>query len=133
MENEAYFMDLLKILVPAIAVLAVAVLILKQVAGKRQPNQGQTLPLQLQAYERLVLLVERITPSSLLLRNHRTGISDKELNAQLIAEIREEFEHNITQQLYVAEISWQKIRSLKDRTVSCINPIGREPCKETMV
>src|SRR3546814_15798095 len=82
MENEAYFMDLLKILVPAIAVLAVAVLILKQVAGKRQPNQGQTLPLQLQAYERLVLLVERITPSSLLLRNHRTGISATELNAR---------------------------------------------------
>src|SRR3546814_19113066 len=97
MENEAYFMDLLKILVPAIAVLAVAVLILKQVAGKRQPNQGQTLPLQLQAYERLVLLVERITPSSLLLRNHRTGISATELNAQLIAAIRAELEHNIPQ------------------------------------
>src|SRR3546814_793090 len=125
MENEVYFMDLLKILVPAIAVLAVAVLSLKQVAGKRQPNQEQTLPLQLQAYERLVLLVERITPSSLLLRNHRTGISATELNAQLIAEIRAEFEHNITQQLYVSEISWQRIRSLKDRTVSMINDVVR--------
>lgn len=126
MENNTYIMDLIRMLLPAVVVLVAAVLVLKSVtAGNKRQLVRHTLPLRLQAYERLALLVERITPSSLLVRNHQPGITAKELNAILVTEIRAEFEHNITQQLYVSENSWQMIRSLKDRTVSMINDIAR--------
>lgn len=127
MENNTYIMELVKVLLPALVVLAAAVLVLKSVAaGSKRQLVQHTLPLRLQAYERLALLVERITPSSLLVRNHQPGITAKELNVILITEIRAEFEHNITQQLYVSENSWQLISSLKDRTVSMINDVARQ-------
>lgn len=125
MENTDYILDLMKIILPALLVLAAAALVWKKAASGSPKEQGQTLPLRLQAYERLVLLVERISPSSLLVRNHQPGMSARELNAILIAEIRAEFEHNITQQLYVSERSWQMTRSLKDKTISMINGIAR--------
>ena len=123
MENNDYIFDLLKIILPALLVLAAAVLVLKKTAPGSRKETEHMLSLRLQAYEMLVLLIERISPSSLLVRNHRPGISAAELNALLIAEIRAEFEHNITQQLYVSERSWQMTRSLKDRTISMINGI----------
>lgn len=125
MENNAYIFDLLKMLLPALLVLLTTWLVLKRPAAGDHPRMQQTLPLRLQAYERLVMLVERITPSSLLVRNHRPGITAMELNAVLIAEVRAEFEHNISQQLYVSERSWQMIRALKDETVAIINGMAQ--------
>ncbi|HYH55896.1 MAG TPA: hypothetical protein VD772_04750, partial [Anseongella sp.] len=123
MEENVY--ELLKMLLPALMVLLAVWLIPRKTAGSDQRRLEQTLPLRLQAYERLVLLVERITPSSLLVRKHQPGISAKELNAALIAEVRAEFEHNLAQQLYVSERSWQMVRSLKDETIAMVNGIAQ--------
>lgn len=111
-------------IVPALLVLITTLLVLRKsrAAGTGQP--GELLSLQLRACERLVLLVERISPSNLLLRNHEPGLSPAEFNARLIADVRAEFDHNITQQLYVSERSWQMVRSLKDKTISMINGIA---------
>ena len=80
-----------------------------------------TLPLRLQAYERLILFLERINPSNLLLRSHVAGISAAEMQHLLIAEIRSEFQHNITQQLYVSIPAWNVITRLKEDTITLIN------------
>lgn len=125
MENSAYIFDLLKIVLPALLVVLTAWMVLRKFAGNSHRESGQTILLRLQAYERLVVLVERITPSSLLVRNHQPGITAKELNAVLIAGVRAEFDHNIAQQLYVSERSWQMIRSLKDETVAMINGMAQ--------
>ena len=81
------------------------------------------LPLRLQAHERLIIFVERINPPSLLLRLHQQGVGIKELQNLVLNEIRSEYQHNITQQLYVSEINWNVIRKLKDDTIAMVNNV----------
>ncbi|MDO9511713.1 MAG: hypothetical protein Q7J34_08135 [Bacteroidales bacterium] len=80
-----------------------------------------TLPLQLQAYERCILLLERINPSSLILRVSQKGMSAFQLQTAMISAIREEFEHNLSQQLYVDVESWENIRKVKEELIRLVN------------
>ncbi len=80
-----------------------------------------TLPLQLNAYERVILYLERLNPASLLIRNYEPGMRSRDLHEKSIQEIRGEFEHNITQQIYISEQSWDIIKKVKDETVMLIN------------
>src|SRR6476646_10275760 len=64
------------------------------------------LPLRLQAYERLILFVERINPTNLLVRLHISGMSAKEMQNLILIEVRAEYQHNISQQLYITNDSW---------------------------
>lgn len=77
--------------------------------------------LRLQAHERLILFVERINPPNLLLRLHQPNISIAELQSLAISEIKTEYQHNITQQLYVSATNWKVLRKLKDDTITMIN------------
>jgi hypothetical protein len=89
-----------------------------------QKDQSATfLPLRLQAYERLIIFVERINPANLLLRLHQSGIETSALQALVINEIKTEFQHNITQQLYIDSVSWNVIRKLKDDTLAMVNNV----------
>jgi hypothetical protein len=83
------------------------------------------LPLRLQAYERLILFAERINPANLLVRLHQQGTDAEEFEQRLINEIRAEYEHNITQQLYVSDVAWSVTRQLKDNTVALIRNAGK--------
>lgn len=76
--------------------------------------------LRLQAYERLVLLIERIRPSALLVRVQQPAASAKVLQELLLHEIRNEFEHNISQQLYVSDQSWNILKQLREDTITLI-------------
>ncbi|MDR1416404.1 MAG: hypothetical protein LBJ57_03155 [Prevotellaceae bacterium] len=80
-----------------------------------------TLPLRLQAHERLLVLLERISPESLVLRLHRPTATNAELHGELIAAVRSEFEHNLSQQMYVSPELWSVISVTKNSTISCIN------------
>ncbi len=80
-----------------------------------------TLPLQLQAYERLVLLVERLTPQSLINRVYQTGMSATDMHVALIQTIKAEFDHNITQQIYVSSGAWDAVKTVKENTIALIN------------
>ncbi len=82
------------------------------------------LPLRLQAYERMVLFAERINPSAMLLRFPVLGITASELQLALIAEIRNEFQHNITQQIYVSNVTWSVVKQLKEDTLVLINNVS---------
>ena len=79
------------------------------------------LQLRLQAHERMIVFVDRINPSNLLLRLHQKGIEAGALQAMSITEIKTEFQHNITQQLYIDAVTWNVLRKLKDDTIAMIN------------
>ena len=89
--------------------------------NSNKESKATLLPLRLQAHERLIVFIERINPSNLLLRLHQPGISLVALQNIVLNEIKNEYQHNITQQLYVNFTSWQIVRKLKDDTIAMIN------------
>lgn len=91
----------------------------------KKGSQAAILPLRLQAYERIILLMERINPVNLLLRTNAPGLSLVEYQQILTAEIRNEYQHNITQQLYVNQSSWALVTKLKEDTIALINNAGK--------
>ncbi|WP_316739598.1 hypothetical protein [Pedobacter aquatilis] len=84
-------------------------------------SRAQLLPLRLQAHERLIIFIDRINPANLLVRLHQQGIDIATLQAGVLNEIRSEYQHNITQQLYVNTTTWNVVRKLKDDTLGMIN------------
>ncbi|MCX6305338.1 MAG: hypothetical protein NT040_10240 [Bacteroidetes bacterium] len=89
-------------------------------AGVNQ-DHATILPLRLQAYERFVLFLERIQPSNLVLRLNSADLTALQLQSLLVRTIREEFEYNLSQQLYVSENSWELIKNAKEETIAMIN------------
>lgn len=83
-----------------------------------------TQPLQLQAYERLMLLVDRIALPNLISRTSAAGLTSRDMQAVLTTTIRQEFEYNVTQQIYVSHESWEAVRNLKDQNILIINQIA---------
>lgn len=88
---------------------------------KALATQKQMLPIRLQAYERLILFLERIHPASLVMRVMPEATSAKQFQALLLQTIREEFEHNLVQQLYVSETAWSLIKAAREEMVQTIN------------
>jgi len=85
-----------------------------------------TLPLRLQAYERMCLFLERITPNNLLLRLVPSAMSALELQQILLHEIREEYNHNVAQQLYISVNAWEQVTNAMNETVAVINQASTE-------
>jgi hypothetical protein len=85
-----------------------------------------TLPLRLQAYERMCLFLERITPNNLLLRLVPSAMSALELQQILLFDIREEYNHNVAQQLYISSNAWEQITNAMNETVAVINQAATE-------
>ena len=79
------------------------------------------ITLKLQACERLILLLERINPSNLILRVHSTEMTAAQLQAALIRSVREEYDYNLSQQLYITSKTWELIRNAKEETIHLIN------------
>jgi hypothetical protein len=127
--------EVLKFVLPAIVLYFTVKLIvqayLKNEEQKRSavisPQASQvTLPLRLQAYERLVLFLERITPGQVLHRTMQPGMTAYQLQILLIQVIREEFEHNVTQQIYVSPAAWALIKNAKEEVLLLINKKASE-------
>jgi hypothetical protein len=79
------------------------------------------LPVRLQAYERMALFLERISPHNLILRVNQPGLTAAELQALMLREIREEFGHNLSQQVYMSEVVWTLIRNAMEDVLALIN------------
>ena len=79
------------------------------------------LPNRLQAYERMCLFLERIAPQNMLLRLNQPGISASEFHRMLLDEIRNEYNHNVSQQIYMSENVWNMIKNSKEDLVILIN------------
>ena len=78
-------------------------------------------PIRLQAYERMALYLERISPNSLILRTFRPGMDIKTLQIAMTKSIRDEWEHNLSQQVYLTTESWNRIREAKEEMINLIN------------
>lgn len=83
-------------------------------------NQASALPQKLQAYERLTLFLERISPGNLLIRVKPYSDDKYEYESLLLRNIEQEFEHNLAQQIYVTEECWNVVRTSKNATISII-------------
>lgn len=86
----------------------------------QKENQKQALPLRLQAYERLALFLERINPVKLLIRVSPTNDDKVDYQNLLIRHIEQEFEHNLTQQIYVTDDCWTMILTAKNTIIQNI-------------
>lgn len=99
-------------------------------SGKKTDNQSKdtVLPLKVQAFERLVLYLERIRYSVLVKRVFMPGMSRTDLQFALIQSVQDEFEHNLAQRLYVSEPTWFNIVIVKDEVLKSINAaFGENP------
>lgn len=88
------------------------------------------LPLQLQAYERLVLLVERINLQNLISRVFQQGLTATEMQIGLVQTVRAEFDHNVAQQIYVSPVAWEAVKTLKEQTITIINQVASQLPKD---
>ena len=86
----------------------------------QKDNQSATLPLRLQAYERMTLFMERINPSQLMVRVNPISEDKKEYGNFVIAQIEQEFEHNLAQQIYISNECWSIIVTAKNATIQMI-------------
>lgn len=114
-------------LVVAIIALILSLFVFFQLKDKDNsvPDTFSTRPLQLQAYERLVLLCERIALPNLISRLYQPGLSAKEMQVFLLESIKQEYEYNASQQIYVSQQSWEAVRNLRDQNMLMINTISK--------
>ena len=84
------------------------------------------LPVRLQAYERIILLLERISPESMVLRIGRSDFSARQLQQELLSNITSEFEHNLAQQTYVSTEAWEKVKAAKNQVINLVNETVKE-------
>ncbi|MEO5594686.1 MAG: hypothetical protein ABIR15_10360 [Chitinophagaceae bacterium] len=85
---------------------------------------SSTQPLQLAAYERLVILADRIAIPNLISRTSQPGLSKTQMQQLLTQTIRQEFDHNLSQQIYVSADAWEGVRNLKDQNIHLINQVA---------
>ena len=89
-----------------------------------QDKRSVTLPLRLQAYERLAIFLERLSPESMLMRVDMQGMSSGELQSALLTMIRNEFDHNVSQQIYVSQDAWDTVKKVRSYTVRQIQAVA---------
>ena len=97
----------------------------KQQAKAKDQQTFSIRPLQLQAYERLVVLTERISLPNLVSRTNQPGFSAKEMQLLLLESIKQEVEYNSSQQIYVSPVAWQALNNLKEQNILIINQISQ--------
>lgn len=122
--------EILKYTLPALFVFLATYLVMSKMVKSEQlrlkaenvlNNQKFITPIRLQAYERMVLLMERISPQSLIMRTQRQNITNQELQSALLKTIRSEFEHNMAHQLYISDKAWEMVRMAKEDCIKFIN------------
>lgn len=130
--KEAWI-EIIKFTIPALLVLAAAYIVMKNFMDQQIQNSKINLkltnakiitPIRLQAYERLVMFMERITPENLLVRVYHSGMTSQQFHVELLKTIRTEYEHNLSQQLYISDEAWEAIKNAKESILRLINTIA---------
>ncbi|MCK4661218.1 MAG: hypothetical protein KAT68_00020 [Bacteroidales bacterium] len=123
-------LEILKYIIPALIVFITAYFSIRYFIKHDQKlkkmelvleNQKLITPIRLQAYERLTLFLERISPQSMIMRTQKPNMTCKQLQTKLLSTIRSEFEHNLSQQVYISNKAWEVIKNSKENTVKIIN------------
>lgn len=140
---ENVFFQIALIVLPSAAVLITVVYFLRRESEKEvrsaqleiKKNRDEFfLPNRVDAYQRAVLLMERIHPNSLVMRHHNPGLPAMAMQQTLLESIRQEYEHNIAQQLYISKPTWDLVKKSKDETIKIIHLAGQamEPTSMAM-
>lgn len=128
-------LEILKYTIPSVLLLIALWIMLRTWArseDRRRKSEfnmhlsDEVLPVRLQAYERIILLLERISPESLLLRVSRSDFTARQLQQELLTNITSEFEHNMAQQTYVSTEAWEKVKYAKNQVIQLINETAGE-------
>jgi len=90
-------------------------------AEVKKEERAALLQLRLQAHERMIVFIDRLNPANLFLRLHQPGISARELQALILNEVRQEYQHNVSQQLYLSSANWIVLSKLKEDTLAMLN------------
>ncbi|MBR1809953.1 MAG: hypothetical protein IJ776_11310 [Paludibacteraceae bacterium] len=126
-------LELLKYTVPALIVLAATWLVLGKLLKEerqkreyelRRQDRNITNPLRLRGFERLALLLERITPEHMLMNLDFSSMTIQDLQRHLLQTVRLETDHNLSQQIYVSDETWQAVLLAKEETLNFINAIA---------
>lgn len=121
--NDTFWMGVMQALIPAGLVLGAVYVVLRNFFANedrkrfyelKANNQKMSLPVRLQAYERLTLLLERLSINNLIARVRKPGMSAADLQAALINEIRAEYDHNLSQQIYISNDAWDGVVNAKE-------------------
>ncbi len=122
--------DILKITIPALLVMLTAWIVMRNMIKNDQEKRRQesilqnsrtVTPIRLQAYERIVLFLERISLESLIVRVSSADMSAGQLHSAMLSAIRSEFEHNLSQQIYMSPQAWEVIRNARSNMIKIIN------------
>lgn len=122
-------MEILKYILPSLIVLLATWLVLYQMLKRereqrewvlRKESNKELLPIRLRGYERLALLLERTTPEHLLRDMDINGLTVQQLQILLLKTIRMEFDHNLSQQIYVSDATWEAILLVEEEMISFV-------------
>ena len=131
----AIMIEILKYCIPAICVLLGTWLVMhkfykseteKRLWELKRLSQKEISPLRMRAYERLSLLLERTTPEHMLMELNLGEMTILQVQQHLMHTIRMEYEHNLSQQIYVGDQVWQLIENAKQQTVAFVNSIAQQ-------
>lgn len=134
------FIEVLKYSAPLIVLLIAVLLILKHFSDKEKTKQKFDLirmnnklitPVRIQAYERIILLLERIKPDAVALRVQKTNFTATQMQILMLETIRKEFNHNLSQQIYLTDETWSAIVNAKEQVSRLINLTGTNMSKES--
>lgn len=121
---------LLLVTIPTAAVILTAYIMFKNLFEKDRRNfqlemkkerEKHFLPLRVEAYQRFVLLMERISPNNLVMRKHNPGMPAMAQQQTFLEEIRNEFDHNIAQQIFISPECWKSVKDAKEETIKIFN------------
>ena len=122
------------VLVPSALVFGVAYFFIQKLTQDKQlvytaeikkEGQRHILPMKVEAYQRLILLLERIHPNSIVMRVHNPAKNATLIQNELLEQIRQEFEHNIAQQMFVSPQAWEMVKRSKDDLLQLIHITGK--------
>lgn len=128
-------LEILKYTVPALVVFFTVLVIMRNWAKNEESRRksefnmhisDEILPVRLQAYERSILLLERISPESMIMRLSRNDYTARQLVQELLTNITSEFDHNIAQQTYMSTEAWEKMKAAKNQVINLINDTAKE-------
>ena len=97
---------------------------LRKEIKERTVTNAETLKLRFQAYERLTLLAERISLQNLLSRIPYAGLSSRQMQSSLVDAIRQEYDYNVSQQVYVSPELWRAVKDLKEQKIYVVNQLA---------
>jgi len=137
--NELF--EISKYILPLIVLLIAIMIILNHFAKREKTklkfdlikaNNKLITPVKLQAYERIVLFLERIRPDALALRLTKSKMTSKQIQIQMLSTVRNEFNHNLSQQLYLSDETWTAVVYAKEQITRLINYAGTKVDPKTV-